>query len=277
MRAFSTGSSTSDHPYKPIEKVCVDFKGYFPVVAIGGYRGFILFSYQATNYVYAALVKSKGDSIFAMESYNNNVVIPNNKTWKILQADYDTIFKNAEMSQWLTEHRINLQLSAPYVHSQNGQVERSMQSVLDKARVLMSVYNTPPKFWGYAVSTACYLINRSPTMILDTTPHERVTGEKPDISHLVSFFAPGVYHLTTEERKGKSWPSKARLCRMLGYSNEVKFGYVIYDVESQNVLVRNHCIFVIEIELLLSSCSKFSFKLYLNLWILKLKDKYKFQ
>jgi hypothetical protein len=124
-----------------------------------------------------------------------------------------------------------------------GQVKRSMQSVLDKARVLMSVYNTPPKFWGYAVSTACYLINRSPTMILDTTPHERVTGEKPDISHLVSFFAPGVYHVTTEERKGKSWPSKARLCRMLGYSNEVKFGYVIYDVESQNVLVRNHCIF----------------------------------
>ena len=80
MRAFSTGSSTSDRSYKPIEKVCVDFKGYFPVVAIGGYRGFILFSDQATNYVYAALVKSKGYSILAMESYNNNLVIANNKT-----------------------------------------------------------------------------------------------------------------------------------------------------------------------------------------------------
>ena len=52
--------------YNPLEKVRVDFKGYFPVLTFGGYRGFILFSDQATNYVYAALVKSKGDSVQAM-------------------------------------------------------------------------------------------------------------------------------------------------------------------------------------------------------------------
>ena len=30
--------------------------------------------------------------------------------------------------------------------------------------------------------TACYLINRSPTLMSDKTPNEIVTGEKPDIS-----------------------------------------------------------------------------------------------
>ena len=243
MRAFKTGSSTSDHEFNPLEKVCVDFKGYFPKASVGGYRGFILFSDQATNYVYTALVKSKGDSVDAMNEFNFNVVMPNNKTWKILQADYDTIFKNTSMQEWLNEHGMVLQLSAPYVHSQNGQVERSMQNVMDKARTLMAVYNTPSKYWGFAVTTACYLINRSPTSISDKTPHEAVTGEVPDISNLVSFYAPGVYHLTYEERRGQSWLPKSQLCRMLGYSKEVKLGYIVLNVRTGKVIVRTDCIF----------------------------------
>jgi hypothetical protein len=243
MRVFKTGPSNSNHVYNPLEKICVDFKGYFPKASIGGFRGFILFSDQATNYVYAALVKSKGESVNTMNEFNANIVIPNNKTWKILQADYDTIFKNAEMQLWLNEHQITLQLSAPYVHSQNGQVERSMQNVMDKARTLMAVYNTPAKFWNYAVSTACYLINRSPTSISDKTPHEAVTGEVPDISNLVSFYAPGVYHLTYDERRGQSWLPKSQLCRMLGYSKEVKLGYIILNVRTGKVIVRTDCVF----------------------------------
>ena len=55
----------------------------------------------------------------------------------------------------------------------------------------------------------CYIINRSPTSIIDLSPYEAVFGEKPDILNLVSFYAPGVYHLTNEERKGQSWIPKA--------------------------------------------------------------------
>ena len=45
------GPSTSDRLYQLFKEICVDFKGYFPVAAIGKYRGFILFANQATNFV----------------------------------------------------------------------------------------------------------------------------------------------------------------------------------------------------------------------------------
>ena len=48
-----------------------------------------------------------------MDEFNANVVVPDKKTWSILQADYDTIFKNAAMKKRLDEHKIKLQLSAP--------------------------------------------------------------------------------------------------------------------------------------------------------------------
>jgi hypothetical protein len=31
------------------------------------------------------------------------------------------------------------------------------------------------------------------------TPHELVTGEKPDVSKMVAFYSPGVYHVTKDE------------------------------------------------------------------------------
>ncbi len=59
------------------------------------------------------------------------------------------------------KNNIKLHLSAPYVHYQNGQVERDIQHVMNKARTLMASINVPPKYWEYAITTACYLINRS--------------------------------------------------------------------------------------------------------------------
>ena len=43
-------------------------------------------------------------------------------------------------------------------------------------------------FWGECVLTAAYLINRTPTPILDgKTPYEILFGEKPNYEHLKVF------------------------------------------------------------------------------------------
>lgn len=44
------------------------------------------------------------------------------------------------------------------------------------------------KFWVEAVATACYLINRSPTLsLVDKTPIEAWLGHKPSLRHLRVF------------------------------------------------------------------------------------------
>ena len=70
------------------------------------------------------------------------------------------------------------------------------------------------------------------------TPLEAVTGEKPDISKLIPFYAPGVYHLTKEEREGKAWLYKAEACRFLGYSEHGADSLIIVSLRNRAIASR---------------------------------------
>ena len=82
-----------------------------------------------------------------LEQFRLSVVLANNYVIHKLQGDFDTVVLSAEVQRWLALHSIKLQVSAPYSHAQNGQIERDMQNVLDKARTLMSASNAPRKYW----------------------------------------------------------------------------------------------------------------------------------
>jgi hypothetical protein len=108
----------------------------------------------------------------------------------------------------------------------------------------MCASKAPPSYWEYAIQAAAWYINRSPTSDprhQGKTPHAIVFGVDPDLSEMIPFYCPGVYHVTKEERKGV-WDPKARLCRMLGYDDRSK-GYIILDLKSMKVKVRDDCIF----------------------------------
>ncbi len=60
----------------------------------------------------------------------------------------------------------------------------------------MLVYNTPIKYWGYAVLYACYMLNRTPNTNTNISAYQALTNTIPDLSNAVPFYAPGVYHLT---------------------------------------------------------------------------------
>ena len=90
-------------------------------------------------------------------------------------------------------------------------------------------------FWPYAVDTAVYLINRSPTNTLcDKTPFEAWTGKQPDIRHLRTFGEIGYVHIPPETRK--KWTKKSRPCRFLGYTPRSR-NYKMWDPERRMVVV----------------------------------------
>ena len=69
----------------------------------------------------------------------------------------------------------------------------------------------PQKFWAEALSTAAYLINRSPTKALDDkTPFEAWYGKKPNVSHLRVLGCSAYTHVPKDERK--KLDSKAKGC-----------------------------------------------------------------
>lgn len=241
MKAKSSSPTTS-HSWTPFEKIAVDFKGYFSKKGYHGERGFMLFVDYATNYVHAELVKSKSEHVRTLKDYKLKIIDKYGKTWKVLQTDSESIFKSQLVANWIRNHEIRLQLSTPYQHWQNGQVEVFVGIVMDKSRTLMCTYLTPAKYWGFAVLYACYVINRMPTSDHATSAYETLTGEKPDVSWMVPFYAPGVFHLTHEERK-TPWSVKAEPCRMLGYADGYLNAYYVLNIRTQKVVVREHCIF----------------------------------
>jgi hypothetical protein len=61
-------------------------------------------------------------------------------------------------------------------------VERRNQIVVAMAWSMMKAKNLPRYFWGEAVVTAVYLLNRSPTRAVEgMTPFEAWHGKKPGL------------------------------------------------------------------------------------------------
>ena len=235
-------AKTTDHPWGPLEKIAIDYKGDFARKAIGGYKGFMLLVDYATNWVHADLVLSKSEHTRVLQDYKVKFVNRYGRVWKVLQSDSESIFKSKRVGQWLRKNEIRLQLSTPYQHWQNGQVEVYVRIVMDKSRTLMTAYITPVRYWGHAVKYACHILNRTPNSNTNISAFEALTGEKPDMSKAVPFYAPGVYHLTNDERKDP-WSPKARPCRMLGYSEDHKDAYIILNVDTGRIIVRENCVF----------------------------------
>ncbi len=243
MKAFTTPDNVVQKQYLPFEKIAIDYKGPFPVRSVHNNNGFYLCSDNESSMVFVFPTDNKGEeTLVSVLNEMRNIAESHDHHIIKLQSDFDTVILSRAVHDWLIDNHIKLQVSAPYSHVQNGQIERDMQNVLDKARTLMATYNVPKKYWEYAVRTACYLINRSPIAGSDKTPLEIGFGEVPDISLLVPFFAPGVFHLTKAERKG-TWSDKAVRCRLLGYDEKCKNTYIVLTIPDGNILSRKDCIF----------------------------------
>ena len=90
------------------------------------------------------------------------------------------------------------------------------------------------EFWAEAVETACYLVNRSPSSMLeDNTPHEVWTGKKPSLSHLRVFGCDAYVHVPKKKRT--KLDNKSERCIFIGYKDGLK-GYKLWNPETRKVV-----------------------------------------
>ena len=72
----------------------------------------------------------------------------------------------------------------PHTPQQNGVVERRNRTFLDMAISMMVQTNLPISFWGDAILTAAYILNRVPSKSVPSTPCEMWHGRKPSLEGL---------------------------------------------------------------------------------------------
>ena len=82
-------------------------------------------------------------------------------------------FCSLAFSAFCTTHGIRRHFTTPHTPQQNGVVERLYRTITEMARAMLEHRNVPRKYWAEAISTAVYLLNWSPTLVINhKTPEE---------------------------------------------------------------------------------------------------------
>jgi transposase InsO family protein len=107
---------------------------------------------------------------------------------RAFRTDRGGEFTSKAFMEYCATDGVQRQLTAPYSPQQNGVVERRNGMVVETARSLLKAKGLPGWFWGEAVLTAVYLLNRAPTKSVEgMTPFEAWYGKKPAVHHLRTF------------------------------------------------------------------------------------------
>ena len=76
------------------------------------------------------------------------------------------------------------QLTPAGTPQRNGVSERRNRTLLDSVRSMMSLIDLPLSFWGHALETATFILNRAPSKSVQTTPYEIWHGKKAKLLFL---------------------------------------------------------------------------------------------
>eukprot|EP00253_Pinus_taeda_P019884 PITA_19884 len=163
------------------------------------------------------------------------------KKIKVLRTNNGGEFCNKEFEEFCKKCGIAWQKTTPYTPQQNGVAERMNKTLMERARSMLSGVGLGQEFWAEAVDTTCYLVNRSPSSVLDDkTPQEVWIGKKPSLSHLRVFGCDAYVHFPNE--KQTKLDSKSEKCIFIGYKDGLK-GYKLWNPVTWKVVCSRDVVF----------------------------------
>ena len=106
---------------------------------------------------------------------------------------------------------------------------------------MMKAKGMPTRFWGEAMTTAVFILNRAPTKALTgKTPFEAWYGRKPSVSFLWTFGCIG--HVRKTKPNLTKLEDRSTPMVFLGYAEGTK-AYCLYDPRGDKVLVSHDVVF----------------------------------
>ena len=81
---------------------------------------------------------------------------------KRLRTDNGGEYISREFKEYFSKHGIRHKKMVPGTPQHNGVAKRMNQIIVEKVRCMLKLAKLPKSFWGEAVNTTVYLINKSP-------------------------------------------------------------------------------------------------------------------
>ncbi|RVX09716.1 Retrovirus-related Pol polyprotein from transposon TNT 1-94 [Vitis vinifera] len=145
-------------------------------------------------------------------------------------------YSRSPFTSFMSNHGIIHQSSCAHTPQQNGVAKCKNRHLVETTRTILLHSHVPFRFWGDAVLTVCYLINRMPSYVLhDQIPQSLLFPDQP-----LYFLPPRVFgctcfvHILTPGQDKLS--AKAMKCLFLGYSRLQK-GYRCYSLETHRYFI----------------------------------------
>ncbi|BBN68727.1 hypothetical protein Prudu_550S000600, partial [Prunus dulcis] len=229
----------------PFAIVHSDVWGPAPISTSSGARWFVTFIDDCTRMTWISLLKTKGEVCTTFQQFYKMVDTQFHAKIKILRSDNGGEFVNHDLCQFLEAHGIEHQRTCPYTPQQNGVAERKNRHLLEVVRASLFDAQMPRSFWGEAVCSAAYLINRVPSSVLNfQTPLQALRQfcalhSTPNLEPRV-FGCVTFVHLYTHQRN-KLEP-RALKCVFIGYAQHQK-GYRCYHPPTQKLYITMDVVF----------------------------------
>ena len=215
------------------ELVHSDLCGPLPESVCRKYTYAICFVDDYTSYTGIAFLKTKspGEVLSALQAFEKSVrrYLPRDhiEEW---HTDNGGEFTSNNTRDFCEEIAIKRSYSVPYTSNTNAKAERFWGLVLRPMRAMFADTKVDDSFWPYAMDQACQLHNTLPTSTLvgDISPHEALTGNRPDMSQFRVWGCTCYYKLHKRELHGRSKFHPRSVPAIYLGKDPVRQGYKVY-------------------------------------------------
>nr|KAJ0211099.1 hypothetical protein LSAT_V11C400217220 [Lactuca sativa] len=218
---------------KVLDLIHSDLCDFHATPSLGNKKYVITFIDDASRYCYIYLLHSKDEALDKFKIYKQQVELHKNESIKVLRTDrggeyYDPVYFEST--------GIIHQTTAPYTPQQNGVAERKNRTLKEMVNSMFSYSGLSERFWGEAMLTSCYILNRTPNKRSKNTPYELWCKKVPNLSYLKVWGCRAVIRLT--EPKRKTLGERGIDCIFIGYAEHSK-AYIFYILESNDFVSVN--------------------------------------
>ncbi|XP_040372400.1 uncharacterized protein LOC112194950 [Rosa chinensis] len=216
-----------------------DVWGPAPVRSMGGFKYFVTFLDDFSRKIWVCFMREKSEVFTKFKEWKTEVENLTGRKIKYLRSNSGSEYRMKRFLQFCKDEGITRHFTVKENLQQNGAARRMNKTLLERERSMRLHAGLPDTFWADAVNHACYLVNRSPSKVLDFKCAEEVwSGEPAD--YLRVFGCSAYAHISNNEQT-KLRP-KSRKCIFLGIEKGVK-GYKLWDIVSKKRVLSRHVIF----------------------------------
>jgi hypothetical protein len=205
----------------------------------GGY--FLLLVDDKSRFMWLSVMSTKDQAAAAIKMFQGRAEAESGLKLGVLRTDRGGEFTSVEFVEYCAAEGVRRQLTASYSPQQNGVVERRNGMVVAMAQSMLKAKGLLGWFWGEAVNTVVYILNRCPTKsVTGMTPFEAWYGKKPAVHHLKTFGCLAYVRNTTPHLK--KLEDRGRKMIFVGYERGTK-AYRAYDPVTGRVHITRDVIF----------------------------------